>query len=408
MTSAKSQVVLPREMGVSVTASKSARSKFFQEIDNSGSGNFPTIDYTSVVRGGALHFVPKLITVDMSNGKQKPADYLEKMRSGGTLGPTMTEEYCVSFPALDVKLTNNTKMTQFFTEAVLEVKSSIVDRTPLPLIFSDYDELLHMVVMNDGWGVMNSLEVTFQLTPQRPRKLPESLPFRASFSNVKDKILVEMGKALEATGVEPEYIAMCQRYRLLERQISDAEVKYKDYEQAEKDPNIRRLQQLSQDLYSATMERAKTALKPFELTTRTKKKFEHQPPYECWASGRLIYTWLDELGQTQTQNLPFESKILLVPPEGLGAPAPVSGEYQTMLRPSGANYTLTVPITQAVKKGEVSRFLLTLGIPATSRHEMVLQLRTTDGKLTIPAPLNVHGFLPRSAVGSLSTSTPKP
>jgi hypothetical protein len=117
-------------------------------------------------------------------------------------------------------------------------------------------------------------------------------------------------------------------------------------------------------------------------------------------AGLLSYSWRDQAGAIKEHSVRFRVVVQLVYLSS-GGPGPVTGRYETMLRPSGHNYLLRLPISQRVDPRTTTRFLVRLGLPRTSQHHFNLQLRTTRGETVESEPIVLDGLLPPAAAEQL-------
>ena len=376
----------PAGIGLSLSASSGIPAGLTKaEWSGADSEEFPRLDYTGITKDGHLLLRPKLTF--RSKGS-KPIDCLEVLRAGGPLTPGIcNSDINLSFPALDVKLVNNRKQAVHFSSAVLKVVKSAPDPTPLPFLFSGYSQVQCFDFTNDGWDLIDRVQFDFTLTPSQPKGPPPAeLPFHRTFQRVKEHVRVSLTDELTKAGVAPELTAAGKAYLQAEAAVDSILGKADSSTNIDENPEFQKAEAVVSEAGEAMM----------KMSPKLAGKFEKS----CWAHGRMTLTWKDG-GEVRTQTITFQTDILIFPPDGLGAAGPVSGKYEAMLRESGENYELPIDISRMVKAGGIDRFVVTLGLPRTSRHELSLELRTTAGETLSSGPVFIEGLLPRLSAMNL-------
>lgn len=372
----------PAGVGLTLSASSGIPAGLTrEEWTGPDSEEFPKLDYAGTTRDGHLLLRPRLT---FHSKGTRPVDYLELLRTGGPLTPdTSTSDINFSFPALDVKLVNNGKQAVHFSSAVLKVAKSAADPTPLPFLFSGYSQVQCLDFVNDGWEVIDSVQFDFTLTPAKPKGPPPAeLPFHRTFQRVKERVRVSLTEELTKAGVDPQLTSAGKAYIQAEAAVDALLRKADSTSNLDENPEFQKAEKAVEELGGAMM----------KLSPKLAGKFEKS----CWAHGRMTLGWKDG-GETRTQTVAFQTDILIFPPDGLGAAGPVMGKYEAMLRESGENYELPVNLSRIVKAGGVDRFVITLGLPRTTRHELTLELKTTAGEILSSGPVSIEGLLPRSS-----------
>ncbi|MEO5917838.1 MAG: hypothetical protein ABIS50_26635 [Luteolibacter sp.] len=355
--------------------------------------SFPKLTYAGTTKDGKLTLAPKLT---LNPSEKKAVNYMDLLKSGGPLSPIgYSSDVNLSFPALDVKLVNNGKQAVHFSSAVIKVAKSTPDPTPLPLLFSDYSQVQCFELDNEGWDSIDSVKFDFAITASEPKgKAQEEFPFSRTFQRVKEHLRISLTDELAKAGVAPELTAAGKTYLdaeaardgLLEKAASDTNL--------DEDPPFQKAEE--------AVSEASTAM--FKLSPKLAGKFEES----CWVHGRMALEWKDG-EEVRKQVVTFRCKIMLFPPDGLGAVGPVAGKYEAMLRESGENYELPIDVSRVVKPSAVDRFVITLGIPRTSKHELSIELKTTEGETLTSGPVSIQGLLPRSSASELGqTSSEEP
>lgn len=352
-----------------------------QEWADAEAEMFATLGYAGKTLDGRLVITPTV--TPFTRGKKK-IDILDLYRSGAMIYPIgSSTEMNVKFPALDVKLVNNGKKTVHFSSAVVKVVRSAPDPTPLPMVLGGDARVQCMDVVNEGWETIDSLKLEFGFSITMPKAIPpETLPYQRTFQRVKEYLRVDLIDELSKAGVTPEVTAAAKTYWASKEAVRAMEAKVNDQSKLDSDPAYQKAQENEIDTYESMRKLDPKLAGPFRKS--------------CWIHGRMTVSWKDG-GETKTKTYPFYSDIAIFPPEGLGAAGPVAGKYEAMLRESGENYELPVDISRIVKPGGTDRFTLTLGIPRTSKHELKLELRTTEGESISSGPVTIDGLLPRTA-----------
>jgi hypothetical protein len=121
---------------------------------------------------------PNYRSFDKENGKlkiiQPDNKYLDSIQNGGevsypkwvrkgSLNDYFSWEY-LSYPALDIKLVNNTPQTVFFHKLIFNIKKSRVDTRPNPVIAENMS-LMRIPLVNVGWGAMENCILRFDIIP---------------------------------------------------------------------------------------------------------------------------------------------------------------------------------------------------------------------------------------------------
>ncbi len=376
-------------LALTVGLSAEAQKSFRKELADEGADAFPIVDYTLERDKETARITPRLLTP--AAGNKKSVDYLTLLEKGGPIEPIIySPEYSVSFPNLDLKVVNNGAKTVFFSEIQVQVQSSQPDPTPLVLIFSGYSQTLFFQLMNEGWMPIESCTVKYNLFPKKAKPpAGDTFAFEKTLGRFTESVDVDIGDAAIKSGVSPKYVEKVRQYLAVQaKQNQLMEVKLPNNADPTETPEYLKTMEVVNKLYT-------------ELTTTGKKQIGPFTGGEGRVAGVLTYAWKDAAGQDQSKTVRFQADVLILPPEGLGAAGPVTGRYETMLRTQGDNYTLRVPVSQPVRKGEVDRFLLRLGLPASSRHQFRVRLRSTDGGFVESGPISLAGLLPRNAAAEL-------
>lgn len=360
---------------------------------------FNAILYSGSSEGGKLTITPSL---ECPKEGKKKGDYLKVLAGGGPLEPLgFSNEYDITFPALDLKVVNNGKQALHLSELRLAVEDSKPDLTPLPLVFSGYSQVQHIDITNDGWGRIEKADFEFDLVAAKPKGAPASnLPFKRTLYRIEKSALLSLNAELEQKGVPKELTDLGAQYLAQERKKMEF---YQQAWDAGKEPpeeQAAKLEEESGKLFAAMSNfSAGRSLGPF----KAKEDEFGDTSFECWLSGWMTYTWKE--GETEkSHRVALRAPVLILPPDGLGAPGPVEGKYEAMLQESGQNYALKVPVSHVVKPGGTTRFTVTLGVPKSSLHRFKLTLATTDAKEIDAGQVELRALLPRAAAEQMKNA----
>ena len=374
--------------GVGLTVGVDPQTNLFKEVET----NDPMIKY-SAKTANEIIISPKLLYYHpiTSENPRDLRDYLEVLAKGGPIEPMSPGgEFNLSFPGLDVKLVNNSSRPLHFSESIVDVASSHLDATPLPILLSDYDQLLYFELHEEGWSPIESCRINFSVSPKEWTREPETYRFEKQFGAFDKSIIVDVSDEIRQSGAPAAYIAKAVEYQKLqaalaveERKLSDAGVENPTEDKG----------------YKAMENQGPSDVDLLKLEKKLGGPFSRKG--EAYLAGTIYYSWRAPDGQVKEAKTRFRTAVLTRPPEGLGAAGPVSGEYETMLKKDGENYQLRVPISQSVQPGGVSRFIVKLGAPCSSLHKLTLKLVTTAGDTVESKPIALNVLLPRSAVDAL-------
>lgn len=386
--------------GVGVKLAVSTAKPKLAEGDDEPDGSFPKIGYRGETADGVLNILPKL-----THG-EKDKDYMAELKASGPIAPLTFggPQYDLFFPAIDVRVVNNSKAALHISRVDLKIAGSKPDPEPLPLIFGGYSEVQHVVLFNEGWGKIEKADFEFDLVSKEPKGKPNGeLPFKRTLQRITKSADLSLHEELEKKGVSHELVAAAKEYRECELKARELEETTTDFEALEKNGTYTELEEKRGKLSEKIFTMAEKGCGPFWKG----KDESDQPNIICWLHGWMTLSWLDGT-ETKSMKLAVICPVLVIPPDGLGAVGPVSGSYETMLAREGKDYTLQVPVSHIVKPGGITRFDVTLGIPETSRHEFSISLVTTDGKTIDGGKVKLAGLLPRGAETALKEKAETP
>lgn len=360
--------------------------------------HFHAIQYTGAPRDGILEISPTLEDNGDGRGGNKK-NYLASLAAGGPLEPFgFSAEYDIAFPSLDIRMVNNGKETLHIAKVRLAVDESRIDVEPLPQIFSGYDQVQRIDLLNEGWGRIEKAEIEFDLVSKEPPPKPTGeLPFKRTLHRLDAEAELPLHAELEKHGLPPALTALAKEFRGVERRILALHESAGDSWGPDADAQMAKLDDESMRIHGEMSTLAKT------LTTgrfRARKDEFGDLVVPCWLTGWMTYTWKDG-AEEKNHRVALRAPVLILPPEGLGAPGPVIGRYEAMLRENGADYTVEVPVSHIVKPGDTARFTVTLGVTKSSLHRFRVALLDTRGTAVDAGSVNLRTLLPRSAVRQL-------
>lgn len=309
--------------------------------------------------------------------------YLDLLRSGGQLTPLIFSNTpwlrTFKWPALDVKLVNNSDQTLIFHEAILVVRESRLDARPVPVIKgTGYG--MSVPLINVGWGPMIDTTLRFELAPAEGAG-----PATSEFVWQVDDIDTLGQKGSMATffadsGVDLE---MLERLQIRGRDgdscyLSPASgigepVPYDDDAPISLFTGLHRISEQEHGKLQ------RLALGPFTEGGAVMR-------------GTLEYSQNDANGSQSRHANRFTANVSFGRPP-LGAPMPPSWTYNMKLRSASSDYTVVKQISQTLKSGEGDRFLLNLSADRSSFHEFSLKLIYNDGATLISEPVSLELFV---------------
>lgn len=338
--------------------------------------------------------------------------YLDVARSSGEIGSPDTYSLNTylsrdlmrfNFPAIDVKLVNNTSQTLFFHEAIFQIKKSRLDPRPLPIVKGEGE--MRFALINLGWAPLEDCVLRFTLVRQ-DRTLNRGMgivygggivrataiqyPFELKFGNVKEKYRsMSLTSFFKEAGVDIERLEALRNHRATGSQWvyfdedselgepclvdgSDLGFKWKGIGKKQK--------RLLRTEYKA-ME--KEALGPFA----------YEKPIIL---GELEYVQMDSEGNKSRKMIRVMDVVNIS--RQLEAQLEPSFSYNVRFQVEGENYKKIVPISHALGVGTTDRFLFYVAADKSSLHNFDLVLRYNDSEQIQSKPIELELFLPRGSV----------
>ena len=397
---------------------------------------------------------PNYRSFDKENGNlkiiQPDNEYLNSIQNGGEISypewqkkGSLNDDYYwlnYNYPALDIKLVNNTSQTVFFHKLIFNIKKSRVDTRPIPIIpfIDDFRSLMSIPLVNVGWGAMENSILRFDIIPDDNSydefELPY-YPFELNLGNI-DPFDIETPFNTES----PRYKRL-KRKRLLSLNWNFFGEKTKGYsiekyfEEAGVDVELlKSLQEFSRsDMQYVYFPRDISIGHPFEQSdqaingekrlSRTEYKSLLKGALGSFQNGKAII--VGELNYVETnyeghkiqrtnQLKHLANLIIKTPtaPEDIicGADAPPSSKYSIGFESQEENYNkvnykfashkdnyqVVLPeISHSLTPGEADRFLVEFEADQSSIHEFNVlliynnskQLKSQDIKLELFRPV---------------------
>ena len=92
-------------------------------------------------------------------------------------------ELAFPFPALDIKVANNTKEVLFYSSAVIKIKKVTADNSPL--IYEQWNGFGGMVnLYNTGWGAAKNVSVNLLVTPNKEKHKEDPVTIKKTIGDI--------------------------------------------------------------------------------------------------------------------------------------------------------------------------------------------------------------------------------
>ena len=370
---------------------------------------------------------PNYRSFDKENGKLKIIEpdnkYLDSIQNGGEvsyqkwvrkggLNDYFSWDY-LNYPALDIKLVNNTSQTVFFHKLIFNIKKSRLDTRPIPVIAQNRS-LMSIPLVNVGWGAMENCILRFDIIPDdnfyKNFKNPH-YPFELDLGNIdslkfsQNNLDKRKGYSIEEyfkeAGVDVELLNSLQEFSRSDRQyiyFPPANSIAHPFQQS--DQAINGEKRLSRGEYKSLL---KGALGSFQNG-------------KAIIVGELNYVETNYEGHKiqRTNQLKHvvnvHTRTPLIEEEGQTAPADPSSRYiigfenqeenynkvNYKFATHKDNYQVVLPeISHSLTPGEADRFLVYIEVERSSIHDFDIilmynnseQLKSQDIKLELFRPV---------------------
>ena len=377
---------------------------------------------------------PNYRSFDKENGNlkiiQPDNEYLDSIQNGGevsylkwvnkgSLNDYFSWEY-LNYPALDIKLVNNTSQTVFFHKLIFNIKKSRVDTRPIPIIANNKSDMC-IPLVNVGWGAMEKCILRFNIIPDNNSYDNFELPdydFELDLGNIepynfsrRNNGLIK-GYPIEAcfreAGIDVELLKSLQEFSRHDRQyiyFPPGNSIAHPFEQS--DQAIHQEKRLSMTEYESLLKRAIGCFQNGKAFIVGELNYV-ETNYEGHKIQRT--NQLKHLVNLTKKIALYERFLYGKPPSSrLGAPAPPSSEYSIGFENQEENYNkvnykfathkdnyqVVLPeISYSLTPGEADRFLVYIEVEKSSIHEFDIilmynnseQLKSQDIKLELFRP----------------------
>ena len=372
--------------------------------------------------------------IDQENGKlkiiQPDNKYIDSIENGGEISypewqkkGSLNDDYSweyLNYPALDIKLVNNTSQTVFLHKLIFNIKKSRVDTRPIPIIANNKSDMC-IPLVNVGWGAMEKCILRFNIIPDNNSYDNFELPdydFELDLGNIepynfsrRNNGLIK-GYPIEAcfreAGIDVELLKSLQEFSRYDRQyiyFPPANSIGHPFEQS--NPVIPGEKRLSMTEYESLLKRAIGCFQNGKAFIVGELNYV-ETNYEGHKIQRT--NQLKHLVNLTKKIALYERFLYGKPPSSrLGAPAPPSSEYSIGFENQEENYNkvnykfathkdnyqVVLPeISYSLTPGEADRFLVYIEVEKSSIHEFDIilmynnseQLKSQDIKLELFRP----------------------
>ncbi|OBQ41022.1 MAG: hypothetical protein AN485_03710 [Anabaena sp. MDT14b] len=312
------------------------------------------------------------------------------------------------FPNLDLRIVNNTNKTIYITDIFLEVEKSVLDPYPVLVIPGEEVNVLHFLIVNDGWGEVQNASVKFNLVPWgHPISFTEPYKHKIHIGNFLYQYNVDVSDALRKSGVNIEafgtqnldeiangYINACFPGMPFVENSLNGDIDINNYsEDWLKDGAKRFLMMLE-------------ALGEFKNGVNIKRNL-----YSAIAYGEISFTGTTHEQKLKASIVKFFAEVPLLIFGQYGDGYYSSFQYSAKLDIDRENYKVLVQslgssVSQFIKTGEIDRFNIRVGALKSSLHNFILKLIYNNGQFLLSPPISLKIFVPRSeANGAISLDT---
>ena len=317
--------------------------------------------------------------------------YADKQRNGERIYGFRWwhQPFVWEFPALSVKIANNTKRDILLSEVVFNVKDSIEDKRPIIVVQGpSYNG--NVVLYNEGWGPVTNPIVKLDIGCQGSSSVKQTLLLdsfldRASFSitsYVTDSMIDRMRSC------QKRISTICFGDKCIMPLLSDlGEIECLDERPQEVCSQLNK--PVDEKVLEALFERINRygAVKT-GAEVRYKRGCDHTP--RVCVAGELDYTSPNGANNT----VQFSTIVVLESPP-YGASEPPSYVYEVFLEPGKKGYTQRKSISQAIKPGEVDHFLLRIATSRSANFLFSMDILDSGGKVAWKGTFDMTVLVPR-------------
>ena len=302
-------------------------------------------------------------------------DYFTVFKGGGPITPLnyITPTCCAfrwDFPILDFKFVNDRTTQLFLSEVVFDVEESRLDRTPFFTIKKDTQQRYagYLLLVNEGWGDLTDLVISFHLFPGQVAVPPEYEPpylHTVTLPLLGDYDQIDVTQAFQSEGVDINGLLS----------LTNGDWESPDIFVA---PN---LDGSTERIVAAEYDgRIKTCLGPFQDWVGT-------------LAGEIDFASAG--GASRRHQVKFQAVVYLANVDRRGIFKPPTYSYDARFEAENTGYQRLVNISQEIKPGETDRFTVKIAVPLSSFHRFRTTIRDTSGETFKSEPIEMNCFVPR-------------
>ena len=305
--------------------------------------------------------------------------YLTKFEEGGPIKELFFHymPFDWDFPNLDLKIVNNGDQTIFLSEAVFQIKESIIDPYPLLVIKADRQgrNSMHFMIINEGWGKVEALKINFNINKSDEENLTINSPFEneIKIEDFLEDVNVNVTDALKKSGVD--LTPLINLDKGLKNTRSENNKIIFEYEDG-------RTTSMEDEKYN-------------DLSKQCLGKFQDN---KAIIIGELNFTGITISGERKSHTVKFQTTVYIFDANRYGLIAPPSFQYITKFLDEAKDYERRVPISHVLKPKEADRFNIKIGMDKSSHHSFKIKLIYNEGLEFETQDIILTSFIPRSGI----------
>jgi hypothetical protein len=299
------------------------------------------------------------------------------------------------FPALSVKVVNNTANSLLLSEIVVDVNASEVDLSPI-LFVNDVYYYGSLSLENEGWGkvVDPKLSLCFFAPGQFPEfdeakaKTVELDDFtEAVYLNITDQVDEDLKeKLLECSSkIDKVCVGSLCTYASENLQCAD---------QSNGDLCKQLTTQPSKEFIKDLLDRANEYSDGEKYSEKDIRYEKRCRDYPLDVVGVLSFR---EEESTTEKKFRFRTVVHLGEP-GVGAPAPPTFYYDLFLEAGKSGYSLRLPISQEIKPGDSDHFVINIASNKSSSFDLKFTVFDTKKRPVKTSKVSINMIVPRSGL----------
>ena len=305
--------------------------------------------------------------------------YLTKFEEGGLIKELFFHyiPFEWDFPNLDIKIVNNGDQTIFLSEAVFQISESIIDPYPLLVIKADRQgrNQMHFILINEGWGKVEDLEVNFNIINSDEQNLTVKEPFEHNIKieDLIEQVSVDVTEALKKSGVDLTPLINIDK-GLKNTRLENSKLVF-EYEDGKT-----------------------TIMEDEEYENLFKQCLGKFQDKRATIIGEITFTGITLSGEREKHIVKFKTIVYIINENRYGLIAPPSFQYGTKFLDEGENYEKRVPISHVLKPQEADRFNIKIGMDKSSRHFFKMKLIYNEGLELETQDIVLTTLIPRSGI----------